>query len=43
MIPLRIYRALIVLFLVSGFLALVEMLGVRIGTVWEPEFDPVRG
>ena len=31
MIPLRIYRTLIVLFLVSGFLALVEMLGVRIG------------
>nr|MBP6710619.1 hypothetical protein [Propionivibrio sp.] len=31
MIPLRIYRALIVLFLVSGFLALVEMLGVRVG------------
>lgn len=31
MIPLRIYRTLIVLFLVSGFLALAEMIFVRIG------------
>ena len=31
MIPLRVYRALIVLFLVSSFLALVELFGVRMG------------